>query len=108
MGVELALPPRGEGDIFIRSENLVNGKKLLNSFLERKSKRVIYYLVFEHYMPGRVMVLKGTYIRGKNLVRYYGDFFFMNKQRYEETGLDFTRIDSDDGHDGLKYAGGLL
>ena len=77
MIVSLALPPMGQGDVFLKLQSHPDWIKANSFFYESKSQRKIFYMIFPHYEDHKVLVFKGTYARGDNLVLYYGDMFEM-------------------------------
>lgn len=94
--VTLEVPSRGQGEVVLSATNFdwrstdfwttfENGKTIFN---------VAFKTQFMNFKS--TIVLKGTYLKGKNKIKYYGDF-------YKKKGYGAYNKDLSD----MKYAGGF-
>ena len=106
----LDLPMRGQGDIVLRSTSRNFSIKAKKSFTKRKRGQKTFYIAYTMKAPDSVggqksaMVLKGTYLRGKNLATYYGDIYSKKiKDEQELEGLE----EKEDCLEGYQFKGGF-
>ncbi|MEY4632497.1 MAG: hypothetical protein RIQ81_2617 [Pseudomonadota bacterium] len=115
--VTLEVPARGQGDVILRGANLelkAHGFKTV-----RKQGRSVFYVVFLN-PPGApentAAVYRGSYLRGSNAAKYWGDVFSKVYQTEELAQLTGTQnvdafvsdLEDDSGkEDDWRHAGGF-
>ena len=95
----LEVPSRGQGDVVLRA----GGMDLVAErfFTTRKNGRTVFYVVFAGgpNLPFQdTVVYRGTYLRGSNEAKYYGDIFKSSSEL--ENPEEFDRRD-------WEYVGGF-
>jgi hypothetical protein len=94
--VSLDVPPRGQGELVLRGKGF---EWRSDKFWTVKNDgQTIFYVAFQtEFEEHKATILfRGTYLKGSNLILYYGDF-------YKKPGHDFVNRDISD----FKYKGGF-
>lgn len=102
---KLALPPRGQGELFLQLQSREDWFKADQFFYETKAGREVFYMVFPHYEEGKSFVFRGTYVRGSNLVLYYGDIFDFDKHELQDSPEGMTPELFKELHHQTRYVG---
>ena len=106
----LDLPEGRKGDIIVRSPSRNFSLKVNKSFTRSKRGKETFYLVHTMQAPDSVggqksaMVFKGTYLKGKNLVTYYGDFY--SKKIEDDSEINGIE-EKEDCLEGYEFKGGF-
>jgi hypothetical protein len=94
--VSLDVPARGQGEVVLRGKGF---EWRSDKFWTVKNDgQTIFYVAFQtEFEEHKATILfRGTYLKGSNLILYYGDF-------YKKSGHDFVNRDISD----FKYKGGF-
>ena len=106
----LDLPEDRKGKIVVRSPSRNFSLEVKKSFTKRKRGQDNFYLAHTMKAPDSVggqksaMIFKGTYLKGKNLITYYGDIY--SKQIKDESELNGLEL-KEDCLEGFEFKGGF-
>jgi hypothetical protein len=96
--VSLILPVMGEGSVFLKGGGMTF--RANRYFTDHANDRVIFYIVFDEFpgsTEGQIAVFRGTYVRGSNLARYYGDVFLGEERQDDDALMKSLDINGDHG-----------
>ena len=69
----LTVPERGQGEVGLSNSNW--SASTTKFFTIKQHGRTVFYVLFDNVAPYKPFLLRGTYLRGNNLAKYWGDLF---------------------------------
>ena len=106
----LDLPEDRKGKIVVRAQGMNFSLEAKKSFTRVKRGKETFYLATTMKAPDfaggqkSAMVFKGTYLKGKNVIKYYGDVYSKNIE--DENELDGIES-KEDCLEGYEFKGGF-
>ncbi len=88
--VLMSVPPRGEGIVTLSGNGFSWSTEDFGSY--ETNDKIVFWALFENDFMGRdsKILFRGSYMRGNNLIVYYGDMYKVNND--EESEEDFRYI----------------
>ena len=106
----LDMPEGRKGKIVVRAEGMNFSLEAKKSFTKSKRGQDTFYLATTMKAPDfaggqtSAMVFKGTYLKGKSVIKYYGDVFSKNiEDENELNGIE----EKEDCLEGYEFKGGF-